>query len=58
MEEKLCTPQHSINGYVPKPTDLHLDKSICDCKRLMWVKINTCGCATPKYELQPTPNIN
>jgi hypothetical protein len=60
LEKKICTPQHSINGYVPKATDLHLDKSVCDCKRLMWVNVNTCGCPaeTATYELQPTPNIN
>lgn len=58
-EKKICTPQHSINGYVPKPTDLHLHGAVCDCGKLKWASINTCGCpaATATFELQPTPNI-
>lgn len=55
-EKKLCTPQHSINGYVPLPTDHHLSGKTCDCKKLIWTVINTCGCATPKYELIARPN--
>ena len=56
-EKKLCTPQHSINGYVPKPTDLHLSGKTCDCKKLIWITVNSCGCSNPKWELIARPNI-
>lgn len=57
-EKKLCSPQHSINGYVPKPSELQYDGKVCDCGKLMWTKVNTCGCPaeTAVYELQPRPN--
>ena len=59
-EKKLCTPQHSINGYVPLSTDLAFDKAVCDCGRILWVKILTCGCPADSvnatFELQVRPN--
>ena len=59
-EKKLCTPQHSINGYVPQKNDFQYDKAVCDCHRTMWVKIMTCGCPADSvnatYELQQRPN--
>ena len=60
-EKKLCTPQHSINGYVPLPTDYNTyDKAVCSCGRIMWVKILTCGCTwdspNATFELQARPN--
>lgn len=57
-EKKLCTPQHSVNGHVPLPNELQYDKAVCDCKKLMWVSINTCGCtgAAANFQLQARPN--
>lgn len=56
-EKKLCTPQHSVNGHVPLPNELQYDKAVCDCKKLIWIKVNTCNCqASPNWELQARPN--
>ena len=56
-DEKIpCTPQHEINGYVPQVTDKHLANQVCDCKKLIFLWINSCGCRTPKMELIARPN--
>lgn len=58
-EKKLCTPQHSINGYVPKKDEFQYDKAVCSCGKIQWVKTNTCGCAAAvaTYELLARPNV-
>lgn len=59
-EKKICTPQHSINGYVPKKDEFQYHGQTCDCKKLKWVKTMTCGCpadsSNATYELLLTPN--
>lgn len=57
-EKKLCTPQHSINGYVPKKDEFQYHGQTCDCKKLVFIKVNTCGCPaqTATYELLARPN--
>lgn len=57
-EKKICIPYHTVNGYVPQGKDLQLDGQVCECGKIKFVKVNTCGCpaATAVYELQSSPN--
>lgn len=57
-DQKKCTPYHTVNGYVPKAEDLHLNGQVCDCSRVVFYS-ERCGCpasVTPTYELKSKPN--
>jgi hypothetical protein len=56
-EKNICNPYHTVNGIVPEAADFQFDNIVCDCGRIKFKKINTCGCAAnPTWELQSTPN--
>jgi len=57
MEQEIkCKEAHRVDGQIPQSKDVHLDKRICDCGKILFYSERG-GCpGNPCYTLKSKPN--